>query len=66
MVAESFIPTEARSGHRLVSVSVTGGFFKQTSALFADDVFPERLLKDLNFSSLFVVTAAGCCAVWRP
>ena len=23
------------------------------------------LLKDLNFSLLFVVTAAGCCAVWR-
>ena len=24
------------------------------------------LLKDLNFSLLFFVTAAGCCAVWRP
>ena len=66
MLAEGFIPTEARYGHRLVSVSITGGFFKQTSALLADDVFPGRLLKDKNFSSLFVVTAAGCCAVWRP
>ena len=24
------------------------------------------LLKDLNFLLLFFITAAGCCAVWRP
>ena len=23
------------------------------------------LLKDQNFSLLFLITAAGCCAVWR-
>ena len=23
-------------------------------------------LKDLNFLLLFLITAAGCCAVWRP
>ena len=44
MVTEGFIPIEARSGHHLVAVSVTGGggVFKETPSLLAVDVFPGR------------------------
>ena len=60
MVAEGFIPIEARCGHRLASVSVTGDFSNKRHL-----DFPERASMGMKPAASMGMKSAATAYLWE-